>query len=111
MVEELSKYDWDNTPAISAIKFFGGMVDHEVLRRSFGGDEEEGKRQKIPEQYQIEVTFGFPILDLTRDIPMKNITPSALPHFHGMTYDTLNLSCLNLKFYVIVIIILEMHKS
>jgi hypothetical protein len=85
LVEEPSKYDWDTTPTTSTIEFFGGIVDHEAHRRAFGGDEEEGQRQEIPEQDQIEVTFGFPILDLTRDIPMKSIPPSALPHFHGMT--------------------------
>lgn len=34
---------------------------------------------------QQEVTFGFPILDSTRDVAMKNIPPSTLPHFHGMS--------------------------
>lgn len=90
MVEEPSESDWDTTPAASVIKFFGGMEDHEAHRRAFGGDEEEGQRQEIIEQDQTEVTFGFPILDLTRDIPMKNIPPLALPHFHGMTSEELD---------------------
>jgi hypothetical protein len=30
-------------------------------------------------------TFGFPILDITRDVSMKNIPLSSLPHFHGMS--------------------------
>ena len=30
-------------------------------------------------------TFGFPILDITRDAAMKNIPLSSLPHFHGMS--------------------------
>ena len=66
------------------------MEDQEVHRTVFGGDEEEGQRQEILEQDQMEVTFGFPILDLTRDIPMKNIPPLALPHFHGMTFEEPN---------------------
>ena len=63
------------------------MVDYEAHKRDFGGDEEEEQRREILEQDKIEVTFGFPILDLTRDIPMKNIPPSTLPHFHGMTFE------------------------
>ena len=85
LVEEPSESNWDNTPTTSSIKFFGGMEDQEAHRRFFGGEEEEGQRQEIPEQDQTKVTFGFPILDLTRDIPMKNIPPSTLPYFHGMT--------------------------
>jgi hypothetical protein len=30
-------------------------------------------------------TFGFPILDITRHVAMKNIPLSSLPHFHGMS--------------------------
>ena len=60
------------------------MANHEAHRRDFGGDEEEQIRE-IPEQDKTKVTFGFPILYLTRDISMKNIPPSTLPHFHGMT--------------------------
>jgi hypothetical protein len=30
-------------------------------------------------------TFGFPILDITRDVAMNNISLSSLPHFHGMS--------------------------
>jgi hypothetical protein len=30
-------------------------------------------------------TFRFPILDITRDVAMKNIPLSSLPHFHGMS--------------------------
>ena len=90
LVKEPSKYDWDSTPVASSIKFFGGMVDQEEHRRSFGGDEEQGQRQEIPEQDQTKATFGFPILDLTRDIPMKNTPPSTLPHFHSMISEDLH---------------------
>jgi hypothetical protein len=43
------------------------MSDHE------NEDAEEG-----------EVTFGFPILDTTTEVKMKNIPPSIFPNFHGM---------------------------
>jgi hypothetical protein len=46
---------------------FGDMVD------------EEGNANNETE------TFEFPILDITRDISMKNILLSSLPHFHGMS--------------------------
>jgi hypothetical protein len=32
-------------------------------------------------------TFGFPILDITRDVSMNNIPLSSLPHFHGMSIE------------------------
>jgi hypothetical protein len=41
--------------------------------------EEEGNAANETE------TFGFPILDIARDIAMKNIPLSSLPHFHGMS--------------------------
>ena len=34
--------------------------------------------------------FRFPILDSTRDVKMKNIPPSSLPHFHGMSTEDPN---------------------
>ena len=30
-------------------------------------------------------TFGFSILDITKDVAMKNIPLSSLPHFRGMS--------------------------
>jgi len=39
----------------------------------FGGNNQEGKE---------EFTFGFPILDVTRDINMKNIMMASLPLFY-----------------------------
>ena len=30
-------------------------------------------------------TFRFPILDITKDVAMKNILLSSLPHLHGMS--------------------------
>ena len=41
--------------------------------------EEEGNAANETE------TFGFPILDIAKDIAMKNIPLSSLPHFHGMS--------------------------
>jgi hypothetical protein len=37
-----------------------------------------------------EVTFDFPIIDPTTIVQMKNIPPSALPHFHGMVSEDPN---------------------
>jgi hypothetical protein len=41
--------------------------------------EEEGNANNETE------TFGFPILDIAKDVAMKNIPLSSLPHFHGMS--------------------------
>lgn len=49
-------------------------------------DEEEAPRvenQDRPEN--VEQTFGFPILDLAQNMNMKNINPSILSTFHGMS--------------------------
>jgi hypothetical protein len=35
-------------------------------------------------------TFGFPILDIAKDIAMNNIPLSSLPHFQGMSTEDLN---------------------
>jgi hypothetical protein len=71
IIEDPSDSDWDTTPATSAIKFFGGMADHERRRGLFGDDNEDEKEQRREvleqEKDQTEVTFGFPILDLTRE--------------------------------------------
>jgi hypothetical protein len=32
-------------------------------------------------------TFGFPILDIAKDVSMKNIPLSSLPHFQGMSIE------------------------
>jgi hypothetical protein len=36
------------------------------------------------------LTFGLPILDITKDVAMKNIPLSSLPHFHGMSTEDPN---------------------
>ena len=88
-LDEPLESDWDTTPAASTIKFFGGMEDEGRRRGLFrddelegGGENEGGNGNDNTEQ---EVTFRFPFLDLTRDVAMKNIPPSALPYFHGMS--------------------------
>ena len=39
----------------------------------------------VNDNVEQEVTFGFPVLDSTRDVVMKNIPPFSLPYFHGMS--------------------------
>ena len=53
---------------------WGENEDHDEVRN----DEEEEEVEN-----QTEVTFGFPILDTTHDVNMKNIPPSSLPTFYG----------------------------
>lgn len=50
----------------------------------FDNTAEEEERVKNEEQ-EDDQTFGFPILDLTQNVNMKNINPSVLPTFHGMS--------------------------
>ena len=50
----------------------GEKEDHDEFRN----DEGEGESQT-------KATFGFPILDTTQDVTMKNICPSSLPTFYG----------------------------
>ena len=69
------------------------MVDAKNFKL-FGGNGEE-VNQEPNENWndrndQIEVTYGFPILDETRNVVMKNISPSVLPHFHGMSTEDLD---------------------
>ena len=88
-VDEHSESYWDTTLAALAIKFFGGMADKEQRRRGlFRDDEPKGVGENygnVNDNVEQEVTFGFPILDSTRDVAMKNIPPSTLPYFHGMS--------------------------
>lgn len=46
------------------------------------GEEEE---IIVDEEQDDEQTFGFPILDRAPKVVMKNINPSILPTFHGMS--------------------------
>ena len=65
------------------------MADEERRRRGlFGDDEPKGVGENdgnVNDNAEQEVTFGFPILDSTINVTMKNIPPSSLPHFHGMS--------------------------
>ena len=47
--------------------------------------EEEDWVLNEPQGEDEEQTFGFPILDLAQNTNMKNINPSILPTFHGMS--------------------------
>ena len=60
------------TSPTTYIVLFGDMVDEE------GNENNETK------------TFGFPILDITRDVVMKNILFSSLPHLHGISTECLD---------------------
>ena len=59
-------FNWFRNPLV--------MSDQEVGHHMEGEGEHEGR---------IETTFGFPILDLARDVNMKNIPASSLPTFYG----------------------------
>ena len=51
---------------------------------NMAGKEEERVLNE-PREEDEEQTFGFPILDLAHNTNMKNINPSTLPTFHGMS--------------------------
>ena len=57
-------------------------------------DREEERRQERDETTDQEATFKFPILDtsiiLGEDVKMKNIPPSVLPNFYGLTSEDLD---------------------
>jgi hypothetical protein len=94
----------------------GIFGDREEVRGPGGGEEE---RQEQPKERKIEGTgtstvedeFGFPILDPTVVVQMKNIPPSTLPNFHGMITKTQKLFFSNLMCYVTAMIILLMLKN
>ena len=50
------------------------MSDQQNGHHMEGEGEHEGRT---------ETNFGFPTLDLARDVSMKNIPPSSLPTFYG----------------------------
>jgi hypothetical protein len=58
----------------------------EKKEEAYGGGEEHEReeRQEGTDTSIIENEFGFPILDPTVQVQMKNIPPSTLPNFHGM---------------------------
>ena len=66
--EPSSSSTWDTSPEASTINFFGGMVDVQNYRLFGGNEEDENRRPNENENEgndQIEVIFGFPILDET----------------------------------------------
>ena len=60
----------------------GENEDHVEVRN----DEEEEEE----EENQTEFTFGFPILDTTKDVNMKNIPPSSLLNFYGKSNEDMD---------------------
>ena len=52
-------------------------------RQGENEDHDEVRNEEGEGENRTEATFGFPILDTTQDINMKNIPPSSLPTFYG----------------------------
>jgi len=48
------------------------------------------EEQIVYEGQEDEKTFGFPVSDRAPNISMKNINPSILPTFHGMSIEDPN---------------------
>lgn len=93
-----------NTPTTSNNQpslFFGGYELEEPIGEQPHifeepiGEEEEG--EPIPTEPIVEnrndkgnrekIEGAFPIRETNGDTKMKNISPSALPHFHGLTIE------------------------
>jgi hypothetical protein len=51
------------------------------------GEEEVHLNENDEGNTEGEVTFVFHIVDLTKNIQMKNISPFVWPHFHGMVIE------------------------
>ena len=96
-----------NTPTTSNNKpslFFGGCEMEDPLGKQLDifeeltGGEEEG--EPIPTNLMTEnrndrgdrerIEGAFPIRETNGDTKMKNISPSALPHFQGLTSEDLD---------------------
>ena len=50
----------------------------------------EEEERIVDEEQDDKQTFGFPILDREPNVVMKNINPSILPSFHGMSIKDLD---------------------
>ncbi len=117
-----------NTPTTSNIQpflFFNGYEledplgeQPDIFEESTGGEEEgepiptdlmDENRNDREDIEKIEATF--PIKETNGDAKMKNISPSSLPHFHGLTSEDPVLSCLNLLSYAELMITPLMIKS
>jgi hypothetical protein len=64
---------WDNNPELGnqLLSILDNMAEEEEWI--------------VDEEQEDEQTFGFPILDRAPNVSMKNINPSILPTFHGMS--------------------------
>jgi hypothetical protein len=72
-----------------------GDTQNPISKPSISGmEEEEGNETTETE------TFGFPILDISRNISMKNIPLSSLPTFRGMSTEDPDYSYSSLTYYV-----------
>ena len=78
----------------------GENEDHHKVRN----DEGEGENRA-------ETTFGFPILDTTQDVNMKNIPPSSLPTFYGKINEDLDTFLFKFTSSVEVITIYKMPTN
>ena len=59
-------------------------------RRGENEDHDEVRNDEGKGENQTEATFGFPILDTTHDVNMKNIPHSSLPTFYGKNNEYLD---------------------
>lgn len=83
--------------------------------------EEEEEEEPIPIDPMVEyrndrgnrerVEGAFPIRETNGDTKMKNISPSALPHFHGLTSEDPNTFFLSLLSYAEPMTTLMMSRS
>ena len=74
---EPSSSSWDTMPERINFSLFGNM-------------EEQEEERVENEEREADQTFGFPILDLTQNVNMKNINPSVLLTFHGLSTEDPN---------------------
>ena len=83
-----------------------GDIENPVSEPSISRMEEEEGNVTIETE-----NFGFPILDISRNISMKNIPLSSLPTFKGMKTEYLDLFYFSLTYYVEVITTHTMPKN
>jgi len=63
----------------------GNRGEGEGTRQSLFGGNNDGRRGGTKEQEEEETTFGFPILDITKGLTLKNISLAPLPLFRDMS--------------------------
>ena len=81
-----------------------GANEEEVM-----GENYHHENRSLPEG--MVATLQFPIQQPDGAAPMKNISPSVLPRFHGKVQKSQMNSSLNLIFFVTAMIISSMPKS